>query len=223
MDDWNDTFFDGDAQASSYESSDSSQPEHSEISDASLSFDVGPAIRVEVINTQFLHERLDPEQMVDKVREVLRVMAQLGINLVLFLDALSWGDPACIADPKVCSARTGLMKSRELPSILHRWWKPPRAHGSSNPRSTGATNVMMSFAHECYLTIVDKEMEKMEPLFKSPLGDDVAEDHLTGIIFMDLIKEVKEHGPFLWSLLHRLACREDQLARNTHKKPDKVR
>jgi hypothetical protein len=60
--------------------------------------------------------------------------------------------------------------------------------------------------------VVNKELEKIEPLLKSPLGDDVAEDDLVGIIFMDLIKEVKKCGPFLWSLLHRLACREDQLA-----------
>src|ERR1700733_10068879 len=118
----------------------------------------------------------------------------------------------------------GLMKSWELPLILHQWWKPPRTHGSSNLQSAGATNVMtqMSFVHECYLTVVNKELEKMGPLFKSPLGDDVVEDYLAGIIFMDLIKEVKKCGLFLWSLLHRLACREDQLAQNTHKKPDKV-
>ncbi|KAF8226427.1 hypothetical protein L208DRAFT_1425069 [Tricholoma matsutake] len=115
--------------------------------------------------------------MVDKVHEVLHVMAQLGINLVLFLDT-----------------------SQELPSI------PP---GSSNARSAGAMDVMMSFAHECYLTV-------------SPLGDDIVEDHLTGVVFMDLIEEVKKWGPFLWSILYRLACREDQLVRNTHKKPDKI-
>ncbi|KIL55562.1 hypothetical protein M378DRAFT_113742 [Amanita muscaria Koide BX008] len=160
--------------------------------------------------------------MVDKVREVLYVMAQLGINLTLFLDAVSWGDPACTSDAKVRSARTGLMKSQELPSILQRWWKPPRTPGSSNARSAGASHVMTSFARQCYLTAVDLELEKMAALFKSPVGDDVAEDHLTAISFMGLIAEVKEKGPFLWSILHKLAYREDQLVRNTHKNADKI-
>ena len=121
MDSWNETFFDKDAQA--YKSSDSSDDSDFNpfsvdpgTSKEEIDVQVGPAI--EVINTQLLHERMDG-QMVDKVHEVLRVMAQLGINLVLFLDAMSWGNPACIADPKVHSARTGLMKSQELPSILH--------------------------------------------------------------------------------------------------------
>ena len=221
MDAWNETFFDGDAQASGYESSDSSQHSVSDLHQPVFDSEPTESESFDVLG----HTQSSPQQevqMVDKVREVLRVMAQLGINLVLFLDAVSWGDPACIADPKVRSARTVLMKSEELPSILRRWWKPPRTRGSSNARPAGATDVMMSFAHECYLTVVDKELEEMEPLFKSPLGDDVAEDHLTGIIFADLIKEVKMCGPSLWSLLHTLACRENQLARNTHKKPDKV-
>jgi hypothetical protein len=203
MDSWNETFFDKDAPA--YESSDSSNdsdfnPFSIDPGTSEEEIDVGPAI--EVVNTQLLHERMDG-QMVDKVCEVLHVMAQLGINLVLFLDAVSWGNPACIADLKIRSAQTGLMKSQELPSILRRWWKPPRPPGSSNARSAGATDVMMSFARECYLTVVDKKLEKMVPLFKSPLGDDVTEDHLTGVVFTDLIEEVKKRGPFLWSILHR--------------------
>jgi len=44
----------------------------------------------------------------------------------------------------------------------------------------------------------------MGSLFKSPVGDDVAEDHLTAVSFVDLIKEVKEHRPLLWSILYKL-------------------
>jgi hypothetical protein len=222
MDSWNNIFFDNDAQA--HESSDSSDSDFDPFSiNPSLSEgeenDVGPAI--EVINTQNLRVRMEG-RMVDKVREVLHVMARLGINLTIFLDAVSWGDPECTADAKVRSARTGLMKSQELPSILQRWWKPPRTPGSSNARTAGATHVMTSFACQCYLTAVDMELEQMGSLFKSPVGDDVAEDHLTAVRFADLIKEVKERGPLLWSILYKLAYREDQLARNTHKNADKV-
>jgi hypothetical protein len=67
--------------------------------------------------------------LVEKVVKVLDGMEDLGINLTIFLDALSWGDAACISNATVRYARTGLMKSKELPLILHRWWKPPRAAG----------------------------------------------------------------------------------------------
>jgi len=76
---------------------------------------VGPVI--EAINTQNLHVQMEG-WMVDKVHEVLHVMAQLRINLTIFLNAVSWGDPECTVDAKVHSAQTGLMKSQELPSIL---------------------------------------------------------------------------------------------------------
>jgi hypothetical protein len=114
------------------------------------------------------------------------------------------------------------MKSQELPAILRRWWRPPRTPGSSNARSAGVKDVMSSFAHECCMSAVDIELENMAPLFKSPLGDDVTEDQLTGVIFTDLIKNVKMQGPLLWGILYRLAYREEQFVRNTHKKPDKV-
>ena len=69
-------FFNDDAQA--YESSGSDSSQHADLnqptvdSGASEEEIVGPAI--EVINTQFLHQWLDG-QMVDKVHEVLCVMA----------------------------------------------------------------------------------------------------------------------------------------------------
>ena len=40
-----------------------------------------------------------------------------GLNLTIFLDALSWGDLDCNS-PKIRYARTGLLLSEELPSIL---------------------------------------------------------------------------------------------------------
>jgi hypothetical protein len=68
--------------------------------------------------------------LVEKIVKVLEVMEDLKINLTIFLDALSWGDVACISNATAHYACTGLMKSEELPLILHRWWKPPRAPGS---------------------------------------------------------------------------------------------
>ncbi|KAM6496624.1 hypothetical protein JOM56_007097 [Amanita muscaria] len=121
-------------------------------------------------------------------------------------------------------ARTGLMKSKELPLILHRWWKPPRAPGSNNCRSLGATVVMERFAYECSTKVLDREQEKSAALFKSPSasGEDVAEEQLTGTVFNTTIDKVKKRSPHLWSLLHGLAYQERQKEKNTHKNPEKI-
>ena len=132
-------------------------------------------------------------------------MEDLKINLTIFLDALSWGDVACISNATVRYARTGLMKSEELPLILRHWWKPPRAPGSNNRRPLGATVVMENFAHECSTKVMDRELEKSAGLFKSPAGDDVTEEQLTGTVFNETIHEVKKKSPHLWSLLYRLS------------------
>ena len=64
--------------------------------------------------------------------------------------------------------------------------------------------VMESFMHKCSTKIVDRELEKLAALFKSPLGEDVAEEQLTGTV-NETINEVKKKSPHLWSLLHGLA------------------
>ena len=50
--------------------------------------------------------------LVKKVVKVLDGMEDLGINLTIFLDAISWGDVACISNASVHYACTGLMKSK---------------------------------------------------------------------------------------------------------------
>jgi hypothetical protein len=82
--------------------------------------------------------------------------------------------------------------------------------------------VMESFAHECSTKVVDRELEKSAALFKSPSGEDVAKEQLTGTVFNETINEVKKKSPHLWSLLHGLAYRERQQEKNTHKNPEKA-
>lgn len=161
------------------------------------------------------------QEVAGKVVKVLELMEELGINLTTFLDAVSWGNDVCISSSKVRTARTGLMNSEKLPGILHRWWKPPLVPGSGNPRPKGAGTVMENFAQRCCCAIADRELERLAGLFKSPSGEDVAEEKLTGTIFEDTIQEVKKSSPYLWSLLYGLAHRERQ-NKNTHKNPNKV-
>jgi hypothetical protein len=219
---WNETFLD--AEASDYDNSDDSDdpgydPSQSDDqSDDSENVALPP---IQLRNTQRLREQMDGS-LVERVVKVLDFMAGLGINLPIFLDALSWGDAACIFDAKVRYARTGLMKSKELPLILRQWWKPPRTPGSGNSRSAGATTVMEQFAQECTAKVMHRELEKLAALFKSPPGDDVAEEQLTGTSFNETINKVQKISPHLWSLLHGLAYREQQQENNTRKSPEKA-
>ena len=133
-------------------------------------------------------------------------MEDLGLNLTLFLDSVSWGDPKCISNPMIRNARTGLMTSTELPSILRRWWRPPRVQGSSHSRPSGASRVMEDFAHECISHIVNKEIESIAQVFESGGDDDVSEERLTNTTFPAAIEQVKSQGSLVWSLLSDFAC-----------------
>lgn len=97
---------------------------------------------VPLMNTRVLKGRLNGQDMTAKVKTILDCMNSQGVNLPLFLDALSWGDPRCHSDPKVQYARTSLMVSDELPGILERWHCPPRGsvkkEGETTNRSTQA-------------------------------------------------------------------------------------
>jgi hypothetical protein len=70
--------------------------------------------------------RLREADMVDKVRNVLNTLYSQGLDLPIFLNAVCWGNEACISDHAIQSARTGLMVSDELPGILQRCYNPPR-------------------------------------------------------------------------------------------------
>ncbi|KAJ6544930.1 hypothetical protein B0H10DRAFT_1638758, partial [Mycena sp. CBHHK59/15] len=78
-----------------------------------------------------------------KVKNILKCMKEEGLPLPLFLDALCWGDSDCIADRTCVYARTLLMVSDELPGILDRWYKPPRASGA---RPAGGREALEQFA-----------------------------------------------------------------------------
>ncbi|KAJ7718801.1 hypothetical protein B0H16DRAFT_1796874 [Mycena metata] len=80
-------------------------------------------------NSRYLRDKLSADELVQKVKTVLACMRTEGLNLPIFLDAVCWGDPKCIADATVRYARTALMTSEELPGILERCYNPPRPAG----------------------------------------------------------------------------------------------
>jgi hypothetical protein len=148
-------------------------------------------------------------------------MDRLGINVPIFLDALSWGDAGCIQDAKVRYARSSLMNSKELPHILRCWWRPPRSAGK-NKRARGAGPTMESFAAECTQHILNWELEAIATYLVSPMGEDITEETLTSLVFSEVIEDMKNDALTLWQLLRTMAYIPDQQKQNTEKNPDKV-
>ncbi|KAJ7868006.1 hypothetical protein B0H13DRAFT_2253848 [Mycena leptocephala] len=134
-----------------------------------------------------------------------------GITLANLLDGISWGDEECTQNAKIRVDRTQLLNSAELPGILQRW-------GSLH----GARAVMQNFAFDCSQQILEEEMEQLVKAFKSPAGDDVKEEHLTGISFPQMVARVKKIAPNLWVVLSRLARSQSQQERSPMKNPTNV-
>ncbi|KAI0054416.1 hypothetical protein BV25DRAFT_1922704 [Artomyces pyxidatus] len=160
--------------------------------------------------------------LVDKVRRTLQFMDTQGINLPIFLDALSWGDQACIQDSKIMYERSGLMHSEELPGIIRRWYKPPRAPGSHGARANAAAIPMQTFAVECVHELLDAELSRSQDLMRPP-ADGLSDKSLTGFSIDEKISDLRKPGgvPLLWSLVRRLLVRRNA-AEPSRKDPNKV-
>ncbi|TBU26765.1 hypothetical protein BD311DRAFT_779457 [Dichomitus squalens] len=174
-------------------------------------------------NTRVMRERLafsvsrTRTSVLDRVKSILAYMESVDMNLPLFLDALSWGDDACIADPKVQYERTALMGSEELPRILERWYKVPRASASRHHhvRPQGAREALEEFALGCAEEMVDRELEASSHLFRSP-SDCLSEEGLTRFRFSEVAERLQDKvlgAPSVWRLIHgatRRFCRASQ-------------
>ena len=157
-----------------------------------------------------------------KVHKILDYINSLGMNLPLFLDALSWGDQGCIRDEKIKAARTDLMGSAELSGILQRWWKPPHTSTKSHKaRATGARMTMKYFATSCLAEIFGEEMKSVGRILHSS-GRDVTEKDFTDVDFDKIIDDVKKEAPTIWLMLRLVSYTPKQEKRNTKKDPDKV-
>ncbi|KAJ7909186.1 hypothetical protein B0H13DRAFT_2014863 [Mycena leptocephala] len=157
-----------------------------------------------------------------KIWKILVFMDGQGITLANLLDGISWEDEECTQNAKIRVDRTQLLNSAELPAILRRWWKPPRSRSGKKKRPKGARAVMQNFAFDCSQQILEEEMEQLVKAFKSPAGDDVKEEHLTGISFPQMVARVKKIAPNLWVVLSRLARSQSQQERSPMKNPTNV-
>ncbi|KAF8627584.1 hypothetical protein AX17_006157 [Amanita inopinata Kibby_2008] len=186
-----------------------------EISDCEPVTDI-PSVR----RTYELKRKLVGQDICSKVINILECMKEQGMDLPLFLDALSWGDPGCHSHPQTQYARTALLKSRELPNILERWYAPPRTQQSQKgTRLAGARGVLLEFSRKHILEVTDDEMRKGAPLFKSPTRD-ITESNLTTLHLASLKDEVKRCMRTFWEILESATRTNRQSARNKLKNPD---
>lgn len=169
-----------------------------------------------------LRDSMPSQSLCIAVKGVLMYMDTQGINLPIFLDALSWGDDRCIKDPKIRHARSSLMHSTELQNILSRWHKPPRSKGSRKRRPKGARQTMETFAADCAQDLLGQELDSLCNVLSSPAGEDICEDALTGVVFDEMVHIMQECAPNLWRLMRALAFTSKQEKANTRKDPNKV-
>jgi hypothetical protein len=186
--------------------------------DLSDNEDLEPNDPIHLTNVRHAKASLKEADILGKVRVVLKCMQDVGLPLPIFLDALSWGTPECIADRTCSYARTSLMVSDELLGILERWHKPPRSSGS---KPAGGRRPLEHFAVKTVCSSIDRGMKLSAPLFLSP-PEDFSEEHLTSIHFGLFKSEVKTGNPVLWEVLRHAAYSPLQESRNKHKDPDMV-
>ncbi|KII93855.1 hypothetical protein PLICRDRAFT_102389 [Plicaturopsis crispa FD-325 SS-3] len=211
----------GDSPLSESESSDSgSDTDFSGSEDDSSDLDYDPNA-MDVLTEAGLREGA---MMAFKVNKVLLEIDAQGLDLPIFLDALSWGDPGCTSgrEANIRYARSSLMHSTELPGILERWWKPPRSSKTKKRRPEGGKKSMEEFAASCVESMLQSEMAAVASPLKSPAGEDLTEETLTSISFSALGTEMKTRAPNLWRMLRGSAYSAAQAKRNTTKNPDKV-
>ncbi|KAF8064098.1 hypothetical protein FPV67DRAFT_1420267 [Lyophyllum atratum] len=190
------------------------------VSDSEDEEPAGPSIQIR--RTASIRQRLEEQDLAMKVTQTLHFMDSVGINLPIFLDALSWGDESCTQEGKVRYERAALMNSQELPGILRRWLKPPRTPGSKKKHPRGAAPTMKAFALDCVEEVVDRELELLAPHLKSPAGDDVQAETLTSTGFEGMQKDVEAAAPSCFRLFQKMASRRSQHIRNTEKRKSEL-
>ncbi len=117
----------------------------------------------------------DKNVLVERVHSVIDHMCSQGLNLPLFLWAISWNIDDLISDPLVAAEQAALMKSEELPGILSHWRRPPRTH-NTGIQTKAAYNTMNVFALEtvcelvCYDTTGLSDDKSLQRRLSDPRG-----------------------------------------------------
>ncbi|KIK81786.1 hypothetical protein PAXRUDRAFT_806776 [Paxillus rubicundulus Ve08.2h10] len=119
------------------------------------------------------------------------------------------------------------MVSDELPSILKRWYKPPRTAGSTSKRAQGARPALERFAFLCVGDVVEAELDGIKDTMHCP-AEDLSMEGLMSLFIedLDLLLKLSSSGfgstPKFWLLLTQVTQTHMQKLRNKEKIPDLV-
>jgi hypothetical protein len=157
-----------------------------------------------VLRTQNLCKTYEGKENVlaQHVRSVITFMREQGLNLPIFLWAISWNIDELTSDRAVAAERAALMKSQELSGILSHWQRPPQTH-NTGIRTKAAYDTINVFALEAVFELVGKEMGQLAGVMASPL-DDLSKESLLGVHWKELASEVKNVAPTTWTLFRHI-------------------
>ncbi|KDQ05591.1 hypothetical protein BOTBODRAFT_84965, partial [Botryobasidium botryosum FD-172 SS1] len=154
---------------------------------------------------------------VQQVRAVLAYLTQQNLTLATFLRAFLWGDPECVYDPEIQTARTYFCGDPLLPAILEVLYEPPRTN--SGPRSAGASSTVQSWA----LARVWRSLEMELDAFSATLNDPgLSQENISAITMDALSASLQRFAPGVRSFLWGLAQTKAQAERNIRKDPTVV-
>lgn len=187
---------------------------------------------------------LNQKSDVEKARlytKLIDDMADQGVDIVTFLDDLSWGldVPAwmthesavlrCVAlnmyanikaYTTVRYARSSLMHSEELPGILKRWHKPPRDH-DRGISTRGGRDALNAWAMSNVIARINGELRQTAELFASP-PEEMTEKQLLAIDLQEDVEAMKTRMPTFWEIMHSMSCTPRQKKENKYKDHEPV-
>jgi hypothetical protein len=137
-----------------------------------------------------------------RVSAVLKCIDEVGLDLPIFLDALSWGCSAVTEDSVAKYQRSLLMNSVELPQILDRWKK------SKSARTRLETHALNSVSG-----LIKKEMDTVVDHLRCA-GEDLTEDNLALVTEEEMVLKLKPAAPTLWKILKTASQTGQQEKRN---------
>ena len=120
--------------------------------------DISTSIPICIKNTRLKKANFEGDlASAAKIHDILDYISSLGLDLPLFLDAMSWGSPECHSDRKIQYARTSLLASKELPQILRRWFKPPRRMKEGKGMRPAGARETRDLSSSCILVCIASE------------------------------------------------------------------
>jgi hypothetical protein len=154
------------------------------------------------------------------VNRVLDVLKEGEMDVVGFLDALCWGNELAIADPTMRTARTNLLHSAQLATVVLRWLSPPRT-SQGGTRAEGAKRVLLPVAIKTVKKVINNEMDALVEELKEKSAD-ITEQSVLGTVIDKVQEKVRVTAPVFYDLVKTAAWSKEQQKRNTLKEPTKV-